>query len=110
MPVQKRSAMMTAEDGAATIAALTIAPTAHPIANKRRALIASATLVTAVSSVPATNPPCTAIVSQARAATSMRYSAAIAGAAAVAENHNVMPSTSPTAMSASMRHGDLTII
>src|SRR5579859_2209275 len=97
--------MIRAEDGAAAIDALKIAPRTHPAANRRRGVIASARLVTAVRSVPTTNPPCTAIVSHARVPTSIRYSPAIAGAAAVAENHNVMPRTSPRAMSVSIRHG-----
>jgi hypothetical protein len=108
--VQNRSATMTAEEGAAVIETLKNAPSMQPMANRRRALIASARLVTAVSSVPTTKPPWTAIVNHARAAASMRYSAPIAGAAAVAENHSVIPSTSPTAISASVRHGDFTVI
>src|SRR3954471_1110797 len=97
--------MIAAVDGAKTIAAFAAAPSTHPIPNRRRALIASARLVTAVSSVPTTNPPCTAIVSQARVAVSRANSRAIAGAAAVAENHSVMPITSLRATTASIRRG-----
>src|SRR4051812_18030898 len=87
------------------MAAFAAAPSTHPTPNRRRALIASARLVTAVSSVPTTNPPCTAIVSQARVAVSRANSRAMAGAAAVAENHSVMPITSLRATTASMRRG-----
>ncbi len=91
--------------GATVIAALQAAPARHPAVNSRRALMASAAFVTAVRRVPATNPACTAMVSQARMAVSSANSRATDGAAAVAENHSVMPRISPAATSASIRRG-----
>ena len=65
----------------------------------------SARLVSAVTSVPATNPAWTAMVSQARQPASSANSPAIWGAAAVAENHSVMPRISAIATSSSIRRG-----
>ena len=95
----------TAADGAKGIAALAIAPATQPSANSRRALIASARFNSALTSVPATNPPCTAIVSHGIPALVIPNSAAIAGAAAVAENQSVIPRKSPVATSDNMRRG-----
>src|SRR6186713_2879643 len=105
-PVRNRRAKMAAADGAAMIARLAHAPSTQPAPKSRRALIASARLVTAVTSVPATNPACTAIVSHATIAVSSLYSAAIAGAPAVAENQSDIPSTSATATTSSIRRGN----
>ena len=103
--MQKRRARIAPAVGTAVIAALQAAPARHPSANRRRALMASAAFVSAVLRVPATNPACTAMVSQARQPGSRSNSLAICGAAAVAENHNVMPRISAAATSSSIRRG-----
>ena len=58
---------MAAAVGTTASAALTTAAAMPPTRNRRRGLMTSAVLVSAVSSVPATKPACTAMVSQARA-------------------------------------------
>jgi hypothetical protein len=105
MPVTMRNAITSPVVGATAMAAFASAPTTHPIANNRRAFTRSATFSNALASVPATKPPWTAIVNQARPAPRMENSNAIAGAAAVAENQRVIPRNCPAAISASMRRG-----
>ena len=90
-PVTRRSATSTATLPAAASHAFAIAPATQPIQNRRRGFSTSGRLSSAETSVPITNPPCTAIVSQAVSAAVRRNSATIAALAAVAENHNVMP-------------------
>src|SRR5262245_46773172 len=102
-PVAKRSAIACPAPPAYAIAALATAPATHPAAKSRRALSTSARFNRALASVPATNPACTAIVSHAVAEGESDRSAAIAGAAAVAENHSVMPRNWPRAVAASIR-------
>src|SRR5438874_290440 len=97
--------MIAAPDAASATPPFVIAPAMQPHATSRRAGIASAALVMAVSSVPQTNPAWTAIVSHARIDALMANSCATAGAAAVAENHSVMPRNSATAIHASIRRG-----
>ena len=57
----------------------------------------------ALASVPATKPAWTAIVSQAVAPAVSANSRTMAGAAAVAENHNVIPRNCASATRQSMR-------
>ncbi len=83
--------------------AFATAPTTQPTANRRRALSTSARFSTLLNRVPSTNPACTAIVSQAVAERVNWNSAAIAGPAAVAENHKVIPRNWAKATRASMR-------
>jgi len=87
------------------MAAFDIAPATQPMANSRRALITSARFSRALTSVPATKPPCTAMVSHAVADSSSVNSAAMRDAAAVAENHKVRPRNCARATSASIRCG-----
>ena len=104
-PVSRRSAMMVDPSDDQAIAAFAAAPATQPAANSRRALKTSARLSTALISVPATNPPCTAMVSHAVADSPRASSDAMRGAAAVAENHSVIPKNCPRATSASIRCG-----
>jgi hypothetical protein len=90
-PVRKRNAMTLAPPGATSTAALVSAPTTDPRNINTRALRTSARFATALTSVPATKPACTAIVSHAAWFGAMSYSAISRGVIAVAENHNVMP-------------------
>ena len=102
-PVHTRRRMTATALSANGMAALAAAPMAHPAANSRRALRTSARLSSALVNVPATNPAWTAIVSHAVPARDSASASAIAGAAAVAENHSVMPRNWPVATSSSMR-------
>ena len=76
------------------------------MANSRRACSRSARFSTALTSVPATKPPCTAIVSHAVCPGLSLNSRTSAGVTAVAENHSVMPRNSPEASRASIAHGE----
>ena len=68
----------------------------------------SGRLSSADTSVPATKPPCTAIVSHA-ASPAVRWNSATIGAvAAVAENHSVMPRNIASDSHASCVEGALT--
>ena len=60
-----RHATASTGDGAVVTSALATAAPTQPMANTHRALMRSARLNSALTSVPATNPPCTAIVSHA---------------------------------------------
>jgi hypothetical protein len=90
-PVMKRSATIADASDVYAMAALAVAPARQPAANSRRALKTSARLSSALTSVPATKPPWTATVSQVVADSPSESSAAMRGAAAVAENHSVIP-------------------
>ena len=65
----------------------------------------SGRLRSALPSVPATKPACTAIVSQAASPGVSAKAATIGAVTAVAENHIVMPSSSASETSASMSLG-----
>lgn len=99
----KRSTTIALRDGANAMAAFAIAPPPQPTAKRRRAWITSARFRMALANVPATKPACTAIVSQAVAPGVNASSRAIAGDAAVAENHNAMPRNCAMAIRHSMR-------
>src|SRR3989442_762546 len=86
MPVATRSAISGAGWLAATRAAFAAAPETHPIAKRRRALMTSGRLKSAESSVPATKPPWTAMVSHAASPGVRWNSETMAAVAAVAEH------------------------
>jgi len=65
LPVAKRQATASTGDGAVAVIAFARAAAMQPAANTQRALTRSARLSIALTSVPATNPPCTAMVSHA---------------------------------------------
>ena len=89
--------------GPNAIIAFDRAPIAQPAANRRRGFMASARFKIALASVPITKPACTAIVSQALAPAVKWNSRAMAGDAAVAENHSVMPRNCAVAIRQSIR-------
>src|SRR5213593_1967852 len=91
---------------ARTSAALAEAASTQPAANNHRGLTMSGRLSRAESSVPMTNPPCTAIVSQAVSADERWSSATIGAFAAVAENHTVMPRNMASDNHASCANGE----
>ncbi len=103
MPVARRSAMSDHAPGAATTMALASAPPRAPAHTSLRAETRSAMLTNAAISVPATKPPCTAIVSHAASTLLRCHSRTMAGVTAVAENQSVMPSSSARAMITSCR-------
>ena len=65
MPVAKRQATASTGDGATVTRALAAAAPKQPMPNTQRAFTRSDTLRSAARRVPATKPPCTAIVNQA---------------------------------------------
>jgi hypothetical protein len=103
MPVASRSAIALAPLGATVTSAFAAAAIAQPIANSHRALMTSGRFASALTSVPATNPACTAIVNQEAPEASRSYSRMRAGVAAVAENHAVIPRNSAAASTTSIR-------
>src|SRR5438105_2909019 len=105
-PVQTRSTISSAGPAARTSAAFDAAASTQPIANRRRALITSGRLASADTSVPITNPPCTAIVSHAVSAPVRWNSATIGPFAAVAENQSVIPQKIASDSHASCHGGD----
>ena len=84
---------------------LTSAPATAASANMRRGGSTSGRLSTAEASAPTTKPAWTAAVSQAAPVGESAHAASRAGSTAVAENHSVMASSSPTASSVSWRMG-----
>ena len=65
VPVAKRHATTSTGDGAEVTRALAAAAPKQPMPNTQRGFTRSDRLSSAATRVPATNPPCTAIVSQA---------------------------------------------
>src|SRR5215207_1393080 len=103
-PTKKRSTTpVTKSDAKSPNAALTTAPAKADSANNFRELITSGRFSSALKSVPATKPNCTASVSQPAADSDRLHSARSAGTTAEAENHRDMQSNSAAPSRASAR-------
>src|SRR2546423_136873 len=78
-------------------------PSSADAENKTRDGMMSARLSSATNEVPATNPSCTAVVSQPTCEPLSDQRTCNCGAMALPANHSDIPSSSATARSASMR-------
>src|SRR5687768_5452926 len=101
-----RNTMSERDPGATIAGALATAPTREPMNIKVRGLKMSARLPSALTSVPATKPACTAMVSHAACPGGMLNSRTSRGVTAVAENHSVMPRNWASETTASILHAD----
>ena len=90
----KRSTSAERKPGARTSAAFATPARTEVTAKNRRAGTRSARFRNAASAVPATNPICTAVVSQPDCEASRFHSSRSSGETALAENHTDIPSTS----------------
>ena len=105
MPVKNLRATPTASPLARSAkVAFVAAPRNAETANSRLLFTMSGRLRVALSSVPATNPICTDIVSHAELADERPQSFSRVGTTAEALNHSVIPNSSATARNPSARH------